>query len=619
MPNAVIDIVSNGFLSPSEELCSFMGRREGELKTLKGWEKETAYLIEQAAGVDRTPRFVDIIKNGKPFHLGIFPLDFINLEKTHLAVFLFDAEKEAERRSKLEESFQALTVQAELVHNAVILSNDALILTASAELLNYWGFNLNDLLGKPFVYMLAASDKKRMHNKLLSSAAFSDEITALRKDGVQFKAVITVERRVMKRKIYIAVKVIGGTPFTEGLNSQYYNQHYPLLNFIPAMAAVGSNVELVYANDEFLNFFGCENLGDFFNRYGQLEPLFVPRKGYLHSKGGAWLSQAEYYLKIGSTVKVLLYSDVRGGYRTFSFSFKKILDSELCVFIFIDITDIDNRRFILQDVNQVLEQEVEKQFHEKHQAALLLKKQEELLVQQSKLAMMGNIVNIITHQWKQPLSNMRILSYNLLEDYIDGSIYKDKLDRYVRELTSQIEYMAETIDDFRNFFRTSRKLSIFEPAEPIKSVLRLLRPLLNASEIKVSFNANEVVPSALGFRGELKQVLMGVIINSIEALADKEGEIGEISIDITSDDSNIYITLEDNGGGIDPLIITKIFEPNITTKGDKGTGMGLYISQVAMANMNGNISVHNSPKGAVFTLTLKRAQHIGEKIDEKKD
>jgi C4-dicarboxylate-specific signal transduction histidine kinase len=358
-----------------------------------------------------------------------------------------------------------------------------------------------------------------------------------------------------------------------------------------------------------LDFFGCANLGDFFNRYERLERLFIPRKGYLHSKSGDWLSQAEYYIKNNSTVKVLLFSPIENEYRTFSFIFKQIPNTGRFIFVFIDITDIDSRHFVLQDVNQALEQEVEKKSIEKQQAAMLLKKQEELLVQQSKLATMGNMVNIITHQWKQPLSTMRILSYNLLEDHKDGLINRDKLDKYVKETTAQIEYMAETIDDFRNFFKPSKKLAGFEPAEPVKSVLRLLKPMLASSGIKLDFSEGENIPQALGLPNELKQVLMGLVINSVEALTDRRRQKtaqGEISIDISADDTDIYINVEDNGGGIEPEIMAKIFEPNVTTKSDKGTGVGLYISKVAMANMNGQIAVHNGESGAVFTLTLKR-------------
>ncbi|MDR2401753.1 MAG: ATP-binding protein [Deferribacteraceae bacterium] len=605
MPNAVIDLLNGAFFSPSDELCSFMGREKSELTNLKGWEKERTLLAEQVLKDDRTPRFVDFIKHGKPFHLGIFPLDYQNSEKTHLSVFLFDAEKEIMRKCEQESAFQALSVLASFTRNMLILSDEALILTASPEILTQWKLKIEDVKGKPFIVMLASSDKKRVHEKLLSAPFFSEEITALRGDGVIFYALLTAERKIIKRKLYITVRIsIDTLPYE--IDEERESEHY-LLNIIPSMAAIGTDRDLLYANKEFLDFFSCDDLSEFFNRYGSLDSLFVPRKGYLHSKNGDWLSQAEYYIKNDSMVKLILYSPVRGEYRTFSFTYKKMLNSPKFVFVFIDITDIDSRRFVLQDENLALEQEVERQSHEKEQAALLLKKQEELLVQQSKLATMGNMVNIITHQWKQPLSAMRLLSYNLLEDYKDGLIDNDKLNKYIRETTLQIEYMTETIDDFRNFFLPSKKLVAFDAVEAAESVLRLLKPLISRSGVKLAFQRSENIPKALGVPGELKQVLMGLIINSVEAVAEhQEKENGEISIDISADETDIFILVADNGGGINPDVLSKIFEPNMTTKADKGTGVGLYISKVAMANMKGLISAHNGEKGAIFTLTLKR-------------
>jgi signal transduction histidine kinase len=160
---------------------------------------------------------------------------------------------------------------------------------------------------------------------------------------------------------------------------------------------------------------------------------------------------------------------------------------------------------------------------------------------------------------------------------------------------------------------------MFDISEPINSVSKLLRPLLTRSHIKLQINIMPAIPKALGLPNELKQVLMGLIINSIEAITESrryEAEelsdekckyAGYIAIDAKADDMNIFIEISDDGGGIKPDVMERIFEPHITTKEDKGTGIGLYISKVAMANMNGLISAYNNEKGAVFTMTLCRA------------
>jgi signal transduction histidine kinase len=614
MPNAVIDIEEKKFISPSEEVCAFLGRTEGELNDFRANAKELTLLARQTDSGERTPLYLNVLRNGKPFNLGIFPIDFINSKKTRLNVFLFDAGNDIKRQTALEDSSRALRFMASFAGNLLVLSGDGLILEGSEGLFNFWRVNFEDVREQPFILLLASSDKKNIQEKILSSAYFSEEVSCLRGDGTRFKAVMTAERKLIDRKLHITARFSGGelpTGFEEEDEQKKLNS---LISFIPALTAIGSRTEILSANKEFLDFFGCANTGEFCNRYEQLDSLFTPRKGYLHSKSGDWLSQAEYYMNNDSIVKVLLYSAARDEYRTFSFTFKKIINSDKYIFIFIDITDIDNRRFVLQDVNQMLEQEVEKQSNEKRQTALLLKQQEELLVQQSKMVTMGNMVNVISHQWKQPLSTMRMLSYNLWDDYKDGLADSDKLYRYVKEITSQIEFMAETIDDFRTFFSPSKKLMKFDVAEPINSVSRLLRPLLARSRIILTYYGADL-PQALGLPNELRQVLMSLIINSVEAITEtRQNEpergnsyIGEIAIDASADESSIYVNVADNGGGIRPEVMERIFEPHVTTKTDKGTGTGLYISKVAMTNMNGRISVRNSAGGTVFTLSLCRA------------
>lgn len=219
---------------------------------------------------------------------------------------------------------------------------------------------------------------------------------------------------------------------------------------------------------------------------------------------------------------------------------------------------------------------------------------------------MGEMIGSIAHQWRQPLNALNINIQNLDDDYDDGIIDKQFIDEFIVKNRKIIEFMSQTIDDFRNFFRVDKEKVYFSVKESVQSVLNIQSALLESHKIKVDFFGNDF--KAYGLQSEFQQVILNFINNSKDEFEHKKISEGKIIIKL---DEN-KIVFRDNAGGIPQEVIDRVFEPYFTTKEQgKGTGMGLYISKLIVEkSMNGYLSCKNTEDGAMFTITFEK--RIGE-------
>ncbi|MCU7835051.1 MAG: HAMP domain-containing histidine kinase [gamma proteobacterium symbiont of Taylorina sp.] len=227
-------------------------------------------------------------------------------------------------------------------------------------------------------------------------------------------------------------------------------------------------------------------------------------------------------------------------------------------------------------------------------------KQEQILIQQSKLTAMGEMVGSIAHQWRQPLDALNVNIENLEFDYEDGLIDKEFLDKFIVHQTDTLQYMSKTIDDFRNFFRIDKEKTAFSVKEAIEKSVIMQSAHLKNYGITLMVTGNDFIVD--GFNSEFQQVIMNLISNAKDAILETKQKDGIIDISLKDN----KVTIKDNGAGIPDDLITRIFEPYYTTKEQgKGTGMGLYMSKMIIeGNMNGKISVLNSGGGTNFIIDL---------------
>ena len=232
------------------------------------------------------------------------------------------------------------------------------------------------------------------------------------------------------------------------------------------------------------------------------------------------------------------------------------------------------------------------------------------IMEQSKLVQMGEMIENIAHQWRQPLAEIN--SYVLLLDAILSK--KKVLDSDIEEKLSEIEnltkYMSNTINDFKNFFDPNKEKEKFNIYENIQKTLKILSRRLTYYKIEIQIEIDRKI-SLYAYPEELNQVLLVLINNSIDAFSEKKVISPLIQIFLKDSEKSLFLYIKDNACGIKDEIIDKIFQPYFTTKHKaQGTGLGLYISKMIIEKgLNGRISVKNEDDGVCFILELPKGRN----------
>lgn len=203
-----------------------------------------------------------------------------------------------------------------------------------------------------------------------------------------------------------------------------------------------------------------------------------------------------------------------------------------------NITDLKNMENQLSELTRNLQEQVDKEVASRH-------KQEQLLIQQSKMAAMGEMIGAIAHQLKQPL-NAIYLGAQELEDSSDED---NGLAEIQQGIMMQVEHMNATINDFRNFFKPTDKQTSFKVCEASREVHRLLREKFHISDVQLNFYENNC-PEIVGLQNEFKQVVLNIFSNALDVF--EERDIADRSIDVFTEKQSgkIEVRIRDNGGGI---------------------------------------------------------------------
>lgn len=232
-----------------------------------------------------------------------------------------------------------------------------------------------------------------------------------------------------------------------------------------------------------------------------------------------------------------------------------------------------------------------------------LVKTKNLLVHNSKMASLGEMIGIISHQLKQPLNVLSLYCDCVEYSYKEGEVD----DIYVKEFStntkSQINYMNETINGFLDFYNPNKKKEVFNISEAINFALGILKSKIIVNNIKVNLELNEKLEIA-GVKMELAQVVINIVNNAIDAFIERGIFEKDVYIKLFAKDSKVELFIEDNAGGIENKNLEKILDPYYTTKVD-GTGIGLYmVKLIVKNNFNGELKVMNSEKGLKFIILL---------------
>ena len=265
---------------------------------------------------------------------------------------------------------------------------------------------------------------------------------------------------------------------------------------------------------------------------------------------------------------------------------------------------LENARLVakIEQFNTDLERRVEEEVAHNRE-------KDHLLIQQSRLAVMGEMINNIAHQWRQPLNALGLVLGNLKDAARFNELTNSYLDSQVTDGWQCIEKMSSTINDFRNFFRPDKQKELFSLKQAIQSAIALVDASFKTHNIEFIVDAPDDI-NVIGFPNEYSQVLLNLITNAKEAILAHGQNSGYITVRLHSDDDFTHTIVTDNGGGIQEDVLQRLFEPYFSTK-EGGSGIGLYMSKMIIENsMNGKISVRNVPQGAEFTISTPNKCNI---------
>ncbi len=254
----------------------------------------------------------------------------------------------------------------------------------------------------------------------------------------------------------------------------------------------------------------------------------------------------------------------------------------------------------LEEINKNLEIKVQEKVDE-------LREKDKIMLQQSKYALMGEIIDAVAHQWRQPLTTIDLLALAISKDF-KHKINEAYCENIALKIKEQVKHLNSTLDEFKNFFRVDKKIDIFTIKDAIESVLILIQDEFKNERIIINLEGEDNIKIKAYFN-EFKHVILNIINNAKDAFIQNQIKDRRIKISISSENNKAIISILDNAGGIKKEFLEKIFLPNFTTKESKGTGIGLYIIKTIIDKIGGKIEVENKDGGANFKVILNKCEN----------
>jgi len=271
-------------------------------------------------------------------------------------------------------------------------------------------------------------------------------------------------------------------------------------------------------------------------------------------------------------------------------------------------SEVKIRTMELEELNNSLEDKVANEIEKNRD-------KDQKMLQQSRMAQMGEMISMIAHQWRQPLGAIASTSIDLrmkmmLDSYdLDDKEQQNKCKEYLNgqlvNIEEYVQNLTQTIDDFRNFYKPDKRQKSQTVNEPVKKSLNIIKATIDANGIKI-IESYKSETKLLMFDSELMQVFLNILKNAQDNFKEKGTSQARITIETIDIKNGVKVEICDNGGGIDESIMEKIFDPYFSTKSEKnGTGLGLYMSKtIIQEHHNGKLSVENRDGGVCFIIEL---------------
>ena len=236
-----------------------------------------------------------------------------------------------------------------------------------------------------------------------------------------------------------------------------------------------------------------------------------------------------------------------------------------------------------------------------------LTQKDKLLTMQSKQAVMGEMISMIAHQWRQPLSSVTLNISNFqVKRALNVKLSDEELDRVLNNISDTAVYLSDTINDFQTYFNPKKELKKIDVINLVKKAINFTLPRVKNTNIEIKIDTQEQIIIKT-YVNEIIQVLLNILNNAIDEFIEMKIENPKVVVCILNEEDNVLIEVHDNAGGINEDNIESIFEPYFSTKGKNGTGLGLYMSQMIMQKQfHTHIEVVSKDSTTVFKIRVPK-------------
>lgn len=259
---------------------------------------------------------------------------------------------------------------------------------------------------------------------------------------------------------------------------------------------------------------------------------------------------------------------------------------------------LKQRQRQLEELNTTLDNRVREE--------VALNRQKDLmLIRQNRQAALGEMLDHIAHQWKQPLNSISLLIQDLGSSWACDELEESNVEETVDKTIALVDHMSQTINVFRDFYRPEKEKKVFRVKEPIDRALSFIAPSLRRQSIMVELDVDPGL-TAFGYPKEYAQVLLNILANARDAFQTRKVQQPKMIINAFEKNNVTIVTITDNAGGIPESIIGKVFDLYFTTKElNGGSGIGLYMSKnIIEKSMGGSLNVMNTEEGAQFRIEV---------------
>ena len=578
-------------------------------------EHEKRYFAEtKSRPMGRLPELVGLRKDGSEFPLEI-SLAFIDTINGPLVLALVsDITLRKQAGVLFRESDKLFHTQMERMKDCAMSTFDdqGVVLDWNPGAERLQGYRAEEIMGQHFSLFYSQEDRKAGRpEEDLETAATEGQIEVerwrVRKDGSGFWADVMItalhdEEGTLRGFSEVTRNITERKQWeTEVQNARKYAENIVETVREP-LVVLNSDLKVLTANHSFYDTFKVnpdETIGNFIydlgNRQWDIPELRVlleellPHEAVMHGyqvehefldigRKTILLNAREIYRDIGSPVILLAMEDITE---------RRVVEEALA-----------EKRRELEELNAYLEERVVKAVDE-------LRQKDQIMILEYRQAVLGQLINNIAHQWRQPLNSLGLVIQQLPLYYQSGEFTVQFLKKITAKGMKLIQDMSRTIDEFRNFFRPDEVEVAFSVNQVIARTLSLVEESFKNDSIHITIHPDGD-PHANGYPNQYSQALLNILMNARDALVERKVPEPRIALHIFSEGDKAVVTITDNAGGIADEILGRLFDPYFTTKGpDKGIGIGLFMSKsIIEKNMEGRLQVSNTGSGAEFRIEV---------------